>query len=56
MCGNGIRCVAKYLYDNGLVSSKNNIKIETLSGIKTLDILEYNKKEALPFGRVFLNQ
>ncbi|MDO4476526.1 MAG: diaminopimelate epimerase [Clostridia bacterium] len=47
MCGNGIRCVAKYLYDNGLVSSKNNIKIETLSGIKTLDILEYNKKEAL---------
>ena len=47
MCGNGIRCVAKYLYDNGLVSGKNDIKIETLSGIKTLDILECNRKEAL---------
>lgn len=37
MCGNAIRCVAKYLYDNGIVT-KSTIKIETLSGIKTLDI------------------
>lgn len=35
MCGNAIRCVAKYLYDNGLCK-KNEIKIETLSGVKTL--------------------
>lgn len=47
MCGNGIRCVAKYLYDNGLVSHKQGIEIETLSGVKILDILEYTKKEAL---------
>lgn len=37
MCGNGIRCVAKYVYDNGL-TDKKNLKIETLSGIKELDL------------------
>ena len=35
MCGNAIRCVAKYLYDNNIVK-KTNIHIETLSGIKEL--------------------
>lgn len=39
MCGNGIRCVGKYLYDNRIVKSEI-IKIETLSGIKTLQILK----------------
>ena len=35
MCGNGIRCVAKYLYDNNYIKNINQyIKIETLSGIK----------------------
>ncbi len=33
MCGNGVRCVAKYVYDNG-ISKNNPLKIETLSGIK----------------------
>lgn len=33
MCGNGIRCVAKYLYDNKMVTEKV-IHIDTLSGIK----------------------
>lgn len=37
MCGNGIRCVAKYLFDNGIVN-KNIMNIETLSGIKTLTL------------------
>jgi len=37
MCGNGIRCVGKYAYDHGIVSSKE-IKVETLSGIKTLKL------------------
>lgn len=46
MCGNGIRCVAKYLYDNNMCKSEKNIKIETFSGIKTLDILENNGNEA----------
>lgn len=39
MCGNGIRCVGKYVYDNGIVDkSKDTITIETLSGIKTLKL------------------
>ena len=37
MCGNGIRCVGKYVYDKGY-TDKKHLKIETLSGIKTLDL------------------
>ncbi|MDE6467602.1 MAG: diaminopimelate epimerase [Muribaculaceae bacterium] len=37
MCGNGIRCVAKYIRDNGIVN-KDRITIETLSGIKTVEV------------------
>ncbi|MCL2194614.1 MAG: carbamoyl-phosphate synthase large subunit [Oscillospiraceae bacterium] len=37
MCGNAIRCVAKYLYDNGMVQ-KRRMHIETLSGVKTLEL------------------
>ncbi|MCL2404012.1 MAG: diaminopimelate epimerase [Defluviitaleaceae bacterium] len=37
MAGNAIRCVAKYLYDNGLVRN-HNIQIETGSGIKDLSL------------------
>ena len=33
MCGNGIRCVAKYVYDYGL-TDQTHISIETLGGIK----------------------
>ena len=36
MCGNAIRCVGKYLSDNGLVGDKNELDIETLSGVKHL--------------------
>lgn len=35
MCGNGIRCVGKFVYDNGL-TTKTDLKIETLAGIKEL--------------------
>lgn len=37
MCGNGIRCVAKYVYDYGL-TKKQQISIETGAGIKYLDL------------------
>lgn len=37
MCGNGIRCVAKYVYDRGL-TDKKQISIDTLAGIKYLDL------------------
>ncbi len=35
MCGNGIRCVGKYVYDKGL-TNKTTVTIETLAGVKTL--------------------
>ena len=35
MCGNGIRCVGKYVYDRGIIK-KDVIKVDTMSGIKTL--------------------
>jgi diaminopimelate epimerase len=37
MCGNGTRCVAKYLHDKGL-TDKNPIRLETRSGIKVLNL------------------
>ena len=37
MCGNGIRCVGKYVYDNGL-TNKTSISVDTLAGIKYLDL------------------
>lgn len=37
MCGNGIRCVGKYVYDKGL-TDKTRITVETLAGIRTLDL------------------
>lgn len=41
MCGNGIRCVGKYVYDKGY-TDKTRLRIETLSGIKTLDLTVLN--------------
>ena len=38
MCGNGTRCVAKFLHDKGM-TRKNPIRLETLSGIKVLQLL-----------------
>lgn len=37
MCGNGIRCVGKYVFDNNL-TTKTSLKIETLAGIKQVDL------------------
>lgn len=37
MCGNGIRCVGKYVYDHGIVD-KTEIDVETVSGIKHLSL------------------
>ena len=43
MCGNGIRCIAKYVYDFNL-TDKDVITVETLSGIKTLKLNVENGK------------
>lgn len=39
MCGNGIRCFAKYIYDNKM-TVKNKISIETLAGIKKVEFVK----------------
>lgn len=46
MCGNGIRCVAKYVYDYGL-TDKTQISVETLGGIKYLDLTVEDGKVVL---------
>ena len=43
MCGNGIRCVGKYVYDKGY-TNKTHMQIETLSGIRTLELHVQNGK------------
>ena len=43
MCGNGIRCVAKYVYDHG-ISRKNTLRIETGRGILNLELEVANEK------------
>jgi len=37
MCGNGVRCVAKYVHDHG-ISDANPLRIETAAGIKIIDL------------------
>lgn len=46
MCGNGIRCVAKYVYDYGL-TDQTKISVATGSGVKYLDLTVENGKVAL---------
>ena len=43
MCGNGIRCVGKFVYDKGL-TEKTNLTIETLAGIKHLELFTKDGK------------
>ncbi|MBQ8412812.1 MAG: diaminopimelate epimerase [Lachnospiraceae bacterium] len=45
MCGNGIRCVGKYVYDYGL-TDKEEISVETLAGIKYLKFVIDRKDES----------
>ncbi|MEM4246428.1 MAG: diaminopimelate epimerase [Candidatus Bathyarchaeia archaeon] len=39
MCGNGIRCLARYVYEKGLIKS-TEIRVETLSGVRTVAVEE----------------
>lgn len=45
MCGNGIRCVGKYLYDNH-ITDKEEVSIETLAGVKYLTLNVKDNKVA----------
>ena len=45
MCGNGIRCVAKFVYDYGIVpADRTTVTIDTLSGVKTIELTVENGK------------
>ncbi len=46
MCGNGSRCIAKYVYDKGL-TQKDTITLETLGGIKTIQMTVQDGKVVL---------
>ena len=46
MCGNASRCVGKYVYDNKIINKKT-ITMETLAGIKTLELTTENGKVSL---------
>jgi len=46
MCGNAIRCVGKYVFDNKIIN-KNNITVETLAGIKVLELKVEDQKVVL---------
>ena len=57
MCGNGIRCVAKFAYDRG-IARKPELKIETKSGIKTCFVHTENGKATsvtVDMGKAILN-
>lgn len=43
MCGNGIRCVGKYVYERG-IAKKEVLTVDTLSGVKTLQLCTENGK------------
>ncbi|MDO4550446.1 MAG: diaminopimelate epimerase [Planctomycetia bacterium] len=46
MCGNGVRCVAKYVFDHGL-AVKDVLQIDTLAGIKFVEIIEKKDGKAI---------
>lgn len=37
MCGNGIRCVGKFVYDKGM-TDKKSLTVETMAGVRTLEL------------------
>lgn len=50
MCGNGIRCLAKYIYEKYL-KDKQIFNIETLAGVKTVEILNCGEEIKIDMGR-----
>lgn len=54
MCGNGMRCFARYVYDNGLINKKS-FAVKTLAGIKKPEILD-NGLIKVNMGKPILNE
>lgn len=38
MCGNGIRCVGKYVYDHGMTGGRSNFTVESFGSVKKLEL------------------
>lgn len=58
MCGNGVRCVGKYVYEAGLVQ-KETVTVETLSGVKKLTLHEKDgriERVSVDMGRAVLEE
>ncbi|TLD41168.1 MAG: Diaminopimelate epimerase [Candidatus Jettenia ecosi] len=43
MCGNGVRCVAKYVYDHN-ITRNNPLTVETLAGVKSIELFTDNRR------------
>jgi len=54
MCGNAIRCVGKYVYDNNM-TDKKSVSIETLAGIKYLELIT-DKKDKVAMVKVDMGE
>lgn len=57
MCGNGIRCVGKYVFERG-IAKKDTLRVDTMSGIKTLRLAVQNDKVlsvTVDMGKPILN-
>ncbi len=54
MCGNGMRCFAKYVYERGIVQSRK-IKVETLAGLIVPEV-EVDGNDVVTSTRVFMGQ
>lgn len=58
MCGNGIRCVGKYVYEKGY-TDKTRLRVETLSGVRLLQLVLFGKKVgavAVDMGKAFAGE
>jgi diaminopimelate epimerase len=51
MCGNGVRCVAKYVVDRGLVAAEQ-LRVDTRDGTKVVDVLDRDADGRLLVARV----
>lgn len=56
MCGNGIRCVGKYIYDHGMCGDKTEIDVDTLSGVKKLKLFVNKDTNKVETVRVYMGK
>src|SRR5437762_4223394 len=55
MCGNGLRCVAKYAYDHG-IARKPRLAIETGRGVLTVDLEVWRSRKEVSWVKVDMGE